>query len=286
MGIMKNMAIVKQLENMKKKLHDSNRLIAQYIIENPERVGYLTATALSRILGISSSTVVRFTQQLGFKGFTEFKRRLLKEMGLVTPFDLLLDYVKTHSKEKDEWVDEIFEKEIEIIKRTRTNLDMKSFNKIITLIENAPRVVITAASIAKVLADRLAIILRCVKIPAYPVEASELYLLRQTLIGSKDDLYIVVGLEKAPREVIKIVNWLKRQGLKVVAIADEQNFRLAQSANYILSVVSERIGGFYSVAPFSTLFTIIAIGFAIRARGKTLEPTDLEEKYKVWRKLV
>jgi len=281
-----DMKILGQLKNMKETLRGKHLIIAQYIVQNPEKVGYLTATALSKVLGISSSTLVRFVQQLGFKGFKEFKHQFLKELGITTPYDLILNYVRPLSNEKFEWIKEIFEKEIENIKQTLTILDMKSFNRVVELIENAPRVIITAASIAKALADRLTLILRCIKIPAYSVEASELYLFRQTLIGSKSDLYIVIGLEDIPRDVIRIVNSLTQQGSKVVAIVDDKNLKLAQSANYTLSIASERIGGFYSVAPFNTLFTAVVIGLAVRIKSKTPKFKDMEEIYKVWERLL
>jgi DNA-binding MurR/RpiR family transcriptional regulator len=223
-------------------------------------------------------------QQLGFKGFPEFKRQFLKEIGFATPYSLMSDYVGTLSKEKGKWIAEVFEKEIENMKRTLTNIDMKSFNRIIGLIESAPRTVVAAVSIAKALADRLTMALHAVKVPAYSVVASELYLFRETLIGSKDDLYIIIGLEKVPKEVIKIVDLLKQQGLKVVAITDDKNFKLAQSADYVIPVSSERIGCFYSVAPFNALFTAIGIGLAARTKGKTVE--SMEEMDKVWKRLV
>jgi len=206
------MEILERLENTKEKLRGNRRVIAQYILENPEKVGYLTASALSSVLGISASTTVRFVQQLGFKGFPEFKRQFLKEIGFATPYSLMPNYVGSLSQAKDKWIGEIFEKEIENMKRTLANLDVKSFNRIIELIEKAPRTVVAAVSIAKALADRLTMALHAVKVPAYSVVASELYLFRETLIGSKNDLYIIIGLEKVPKEVIKIVDLLKQQG--------------------------------------------------------------------------
>jgi len=49
-------------------------------------------------------------------------------------------------------------------------------------------------------------------------------------------------------------------------------------------VASERIGCFYSVAPFNALFTAIGIGLATRAKGKTIE--SMAEIDKVWKRLV
>ena len=54
----------------------SHKLIGNYIMENSEKVINMTATSLGEKIGISESTVVRFANELGFKGYPELQKAL------------------------------------------------------------------------------------------------------------------------------------------------------------------------------------------------------------------
>lgn len=58
------------------------KAIAKYIIENSEAVPFMTAQMLSRAAQVSESSIVRFSRQLGYSGYSQLRRalqQLLKE---------------------------------------------------------------------------------------------------------------------------------------------------------------------------------------------------------------
>src|SRR5215210_8758965 len=67
----------------------SQKDVAQYIVDHLDEVAFQTAEELARRASTSSSTVVRFSQALGFEGFPElqaqareeFRRRVAAGMG-------------------------------------------------------------------------------------------------------------------------------------------------------------------------------------------------------------
>ena len=66
-------------------LKPSEKKVAQCMIENPEKVVDMSVTELSRASGTSDSTVVKFSQKLGYSGFQELKIRLARELPLFHP---------------------------------------------------------------------------------------------------------------------------------------------------------------------------------------------------------
>ncbi|MBM3705665.1 MAG: MurR/RpiR family transcriptional regulator, partial [Actinobacteria bacterium] len=64
------------------KMTDSEKLIAEYILDNPEEVYNLKIEDISKKLGISLPTVFRFTRKLGFEGFKDFKVELIRDMAI------------------------------------------------------------------------------------------------------------------------------------------------------------------------------------------------------------
>ena len=52
------------------------RTLADFVLENTLDVGFLTATALARRVGVDPATVVRFSQEIGYSGYRELSREI------------------------------------------------------------------------------------------------------------------------------------------------------------------------------------------------------------------
>ncbi len=74
--------LIDDLKNTKN-LSDNEKEIAHYILENPKKVIEMTISDFSATVFSSNSTVVRFCQKLGFKGFSDFKITLAKEISMI-----------------------------------------------------------------------------------------------------------------------------------------------------------------------------------------------------------
>ncbi|MDN6228978.1 MAG: MurR/RpiR family transcriptional regulator, partial [Enterobacterales bacterium] len=57
------------------------RIIADYILAHPDKLKQCCSQELASILNISQSSIVKFAQRLGFKGFTNLKMALIEEWG-------------------------------------------------------------------------------------------------------------------------------------------------------------------------------------------------------------
>ena len=60
--------------------------IATAILQDYDKVAFMTAAQLGRLVGVSESTVVRFASELGFEGYAEFQRAVQELMRIkLTP---------------------------------------------------------------------------------------------------------------------------------------------------------------------------------------------------------
>ena len=48
--------------------------IANAVLHDYEKTAYMTAGRLGNLVGVSESTVVRFANELGYEGYSEFQR--------------------------------------------------------------------------------------------------------------------------------------------------------------------------------------------------------------------
>jgi len=121
-------------------LSKSKRKVADYILSNYNKVINYTAAELAEVTGTSPSTIVWFSRSLGFKGFTEFKLNLERELS-ASP-------ANWGNIESDESITQVKYRTLrynrENVDQTMSLLDDESLEKAANAINDAPLIVFVA----------------------------------------------------------------------------------------------------------------------------------------------
>lgn len=72
------------MKELIEKIHNANltktqKTIAKYILDNSTDACFMTSTEIALKLGVSESSVIRFSRSLGFSGFMDFQKALRKD---------------------------------------------------------------------------------------------------------------------------------------------------------------------------------------------------------------
>lgn len=132
-------ALVLKIENSIPSLSKSEKVVANYIIENPEQVVYLSVAALADICGVSDPTVVRMCQKLGFTGYQSLK--LAMAAAVVSPSQTVHEDV-TADDNMQTVTEKVFQSAVYALQFTRDTLDMRAMNDAAQLLLNARKIVI------------------------------------------------------------------------------------------------------------------------------------------------
>lgn len=62
------------------KLTKAQLKIAEYVIQNPERVGMSSSLEVARAIGVSDASVIRFARAIGYDGFTDLKNDIYSSL--------------------------------------------------------------------------------------------------------------------------------------------------------------------------------------------------------------
>lgn len=73
------MRIINEIKQMED-LTESEKEIAKFLLENPEKIGDMTSKDLGEVTFTSPATVSRFCQKLGCSGYSAFRIRFLSEL--------------------------------------------------------------------------------------------------------------------------------------------------------------------------------------------------------------
>jgi DNA-binding MurR/RpiR family transcriptional regulator len=229
------------------------RSLADFILENTLDVGFMTATALARRVGVDPATVVRFSQELGYSGFRELSREIKDYINN----QLALRYGREETElegvpgEVSQLLDELSNRILDM------KVDAPHIAEIVDLMRSARRIVITGTATGLNLAELWTTHLRLLGldvdyIPADPTQAA--LVLRDM---DADDLLIAIALGlTSGSELGHMINTAIELGVKTVSITANPTLLPAREANVNLVVPAKTPSGYPS---FDTITAILSI---------------------------
>ncbi len=273
------MNLLEQIENSLSTMSKGHKLLANYILNNYDKASYMTALKLSKAIGISESTVVRFAYHLGFEGYPGFQKALKES---VQSNLTSIQRLTMHQDEMDNSnvLDVVLKSDMKTIKTTLENMDKNVFNKAVDTLICAGKIYVIGLRSSSFLADFLVHYLSYLLPDNVCVMSSHAdpfeYLVRLT----KDDCVVGISFPRYSNTTKEAMAYAKELGAKTIAITDNSISPLVKVATYPLFALSNTNSIADSlVAPLSVINAIVAA--VSMKRGK--QALDYFEKLEeVW----
>lgn len=134
---MKPLNIINAIELHHAQLRKSERKVADYILQQPDRVIHLRIVDLAQHAQVSEPTVVRFCRAIGCEGFQEFKLLLAQHVAhspSVEAFSL-----NEHDSAR-EYTIKVFDSAVNTLKKVRDSLDIRAIEAAVNVLHRAGRV--------------------------------------------------------------------------------------------------------------------------------------------------
>ena len=207
------------------RLHSANfskgqRMIARYIEEHSEQVAFMTASRLGQTVGVSESTVVRFATEIGYSGYPALQQAMQEMIRSKMTSVQRLERTST-TIPMDRLLDEVLDQDIDILKRTKENVDREAFYRAADALVNAKKVYVLGAGSSLALATFMAHYLRLVFETVHLVEAtSEATILQQMVHVGEGDAVIAISFPRYSKKAVKTMKYASSQKATTVAITD------------------------------------------------------------------
>lgn len=262
------------------KLSKGQRIIADYIINNYDKAAFMTAASLGEVLNISESTIVRFANSIGYTGYKELQKELqeLIKHKLTTVQRLSLnDY-----SNKENALSKVMEKDIDNIKKTIGEIEIKGFSKAIDLILKSRHIYIIGLRSSGFLSGYLAFYLNFIFDNVKLVTEGPNDVFEQLNMASKDDVVIGITYPRYSRRTIEAIDLVKDKNCSIISITDSHISPAAQRADVSLIARSDMISFVDSlVAPMSLINALIV---SLGARKKEDITNYFEDLEVIWKK--
>jgi DNA-binding MurR/RpiR family transcriptional regulator len=261
-------------------LSKGQKKIANAVLNDYDKVAFLTAARLGDMVGVSESTVVRFADELGFEGYSQFQLAVQELVRIRLTPNQRIEVTKQRIGRGD-IIDNAMNSDISKIRYTLENLDRQAFSDAVDAILDARNIYITGARnsepLARLLSYNLSLIFDNVKL-VVPTSSAEVF--EQMYSIGEEDAMIAFSFPRYSTKMINGIKFAKRKDAKIVVFTDSDVSPLVEFADCVLIAQSDMASFMDSlVAPLSIINAIIIEITARREKEITKRFDDLE---KLW----
>lgn len=267
------------------KLSKGQKQIGEFILKHYDKAAFMTAAKLGKSVGVSESTVVRFSIELGYSGYPELQRALQEmiknKLTTVQRIELSSEYVCDENSLKG-----VLKSDMENIRATLEKINHKTFETVIDELFKAKRIYIIGLRSSNALAEFLGFYLNLILDNVHIVNYGVSDIFEQIINITENDLVIGIGFPRYAMRTIDVLNFAKSRNSTVVALTDSLLSPLAIKADYTL-IAQSNMASFVDslVAPLSVINALI-IAVGLREKEKISDTfTSLEsiwENYGVY----
>lgn len=268
------------------------RFLAEYMIKFPEKIGYLSIAQLADASGVSVATIVRFCNELGYKGYIELGREVQKsiqfELSTLMRFGIGRESAKGQNTYKDSTFERIINTETDSIAQMSNSVKRDDVETCINWMSAAKNVTIIgnmgSASLAGYFGYAANKVLHSVNV-INQVGADSPCLIQNL---NRDSLVFLIAYPRYPESTLGLGRLCKEKGCKIVSITNGNNSPVVHLSNLMFIIPINMTSVVDSFAAPMTFIHALIAEYSMRFPEETKEYLNSFEQYtksiKIWHK--
>jgi DNA-binding MurR/RpiR family transcriptional regulator len=242
----------------------SQKDVARYIVDHLDEAAFQTAEELARRAETSSSTVVRFSQALGFEGYPELQQAAIEEYRRRDAegnggADALFDF--DHSEFESSLASDHSN-----VEETARNLTKEQVESCVSALATAHRVVVVGVEQMAFFASYLRHLLALLDIRAEVVSSPRQDALNRLGRVDEDTLVVAFSAGRAHPLVLRAMKLARHRGARTLAISDATLSDVGEHAELTLYYSSNSPS--YTRSNSALLSVVQALAHGVYARDK------------------
>ena len=225
------MTILSQIESTLPNLSKAESKVATYILKHPKQTMSRYIGELSKEIGVSEPTIIRFCRTLGLDGYTSFKLSLAQS--LPQPSNQLLVDI-THNDSPLKIGQKIIDSAIASLQVTRKHLDSPELGKAVDALLKASRIEFYGQGGSGIVASDAQQKFFRLGTPVVAYSDPYIHCVSATLL-TPDCVVVAVSHSGSSKDLLHSVKLAKENGATTIAITAGQSI-LAKTADIVLPI--------------------------------------------------
>lgn len=245
-----SMTVMNQIESRLESLTKLQKKIANFVMSDPIQAAFMTVDQLSHAVGVSTATVVRFSTELGYNGYTEFQGELQEHLKSrakpSSKLQLSMENSPAGSKDQD-LMTATTQLVLENIERTFEGLSVQNMEIIADKVLQAENIYCagmrTSFCVSSYLGYNLS---RMLDAPCI-ICGNSGELPEQIRRLTDRDVVFAITMSRYSRQIVEFAKLSKKKNATVIAFTDEYVSPLSGHSDYQI-VAKAASGGFHNSA--------------------------------------
>ena len=243
------MSIISKLKNQES-FTDAEIVLANYILDNLNKIGQMTIYTLSDNSFCSVATISRFCKKLKLKNFNQLKIQIAQECSSMISQKIEVNQPFSNQDSEEKIAETIFNLSIQSLSESLANLDLELIHEAAVLIDNAEFIDIYANWNSFVSALNLQS--KLIWMGKNPnLEAISGFQLAKAIISNPSHVAILISYFGTSSEAIKIAKALQQSNTPYILLTGPNLNPLCVNAKIVIHVPCKEQYSF-KIAPFSS----------------------------------
>ncbi|SIS39599.1 MurR/RpiR family transcriptional regulator [Salimicrobium flavidum] len=213
----------------------TERKVADYIIEHPERIVKGTINEVADEIGIAVSTVFRFCKTMGFKGYQDMKIELASEL-VGSEKEELESIIETDDEAKV--TEKVFRSNMRTIEETMEVLDAEEVAKAVKLFREAGKIEFFGCGGSNIIAQDAYHKMIRTGLPVFSQLDTHMQMMSASQMKSTD-VAVLISHSGTTKDVLDMLHILKSNHVPVIAITNFAKSPLRERSDVVLSTIAE-----------------------------------------------
>lgn len=226
-----------KIKALRQSLSSSEAKLADFTLNSANAIRNLSSVELAKVVGVSQSSVVKFSQKLGYKGFPAFKLAVIDALNDETSEPKLHGKI-TLNDSLEQIAEKLLSSKLAVLTETKNLNEAAAIEQAVSLLKSAKRILICGLGGSALVAKDFSYKLQKLGMPAI-AEPDGHAQLAYVSTFAKGDLVIAISESGVTREIAEVVKQAKMNDSYVISVTKFGSNPVADQANVRLYSVAE-----------------------------------------------
>jgi DNA-binding MurR/RpiR family transcriptional regulator len=275
--------VISELRRAYDELTQSQKRIAEMVVEDPEFVAFAPVDMMAGGVGVSPSTVVRFAYRLGLDGYQDLQERVRTlvraqmRLNAATGDD---DHDLTAHLGESVFARSLAH-DLDNLRRTMVNLQLDDLERAVKAIAEARRVYVLGGATSHAIAVYAALALDRMRGETVLLDG-EAFAASAVQSMTRDDAFLVFTFAPYAQSTLRITNTAHRLGAQIIAISDTPVSPVGQRVDIVLPALATGLSTQNSIVAPMAVTTALLNGVIAASPNALKRYADIVQLMNEW----
>ena len=266
------MDIIRCIRNIYTDLSKTQRRIADFLIENSNRVAFTTLKSLSKEVNVAEVTILNFCKKIGCNNFMDLKREFRVNVNECSQRSGRLTNILSNIESVDNNLAKIMESEIRTVEDAISNISIEDIKFATKYIKEADKVYLVSEGISDAVSQFLILRLKYIGINVEKFKVDSYHLMNFSMSSKNvNSVFIVTTLPSYSKKVAKFTKYLKDNKHTVIGLTDNVKSPISKYSDVLFVCDSKSVLFFNTITGLISISNMLVTSLAFESKDRILE---------------